>query len=114
MNSELLSLVLVLVLLLNFFVLVVSRLSAIIWGVALQGLLMGILLLLAHEGFAARLALLALATIVVKGLVVPRMLFYALREVKIRREIEPLVGFIPSLLLGACLLYTSPSPRDRG
>jgi hydrogenase-4 component E len=41
------------------------------------------------------------ATIVIKGFVLPELLSYAMREVVISREIEPIVGYVPSLLLGA-------------
>ena len=32
---------------------------------------------------------------------IPRMLHRALREAQIKREVEPLIGFVPSMLLGA-------------
>jgi hydrogenase-4 component E len=44
--------------------------------------------------------LMAVAAIALKGVVIPRMLFHAIREVVIRREVEPIIGFISSLLLG--------------
>jgi hydrogenase-4 component E len=48
-----------------------------------------------------RTSLVAAAVIVLKGGVIPRMLAHAIREVSIRREIEPIVGFTASLLLVA-------------
>jgi hydrogenase-4 component E len=92
---------LVLVLLLNFFVLGTSRLRAVIGAVALQGVLLGLTPLFLHQGASLHVGLLAVALVTVKGVVIPRMLSYAMREVLIRREVEPLIGFIPSLLLGA-------------
>ena len=43
----------------------------------------------------------SLSTIVIKGFVIPGLLRRALRAASIDREVEPLLGFIPSLLLGA-------------
>ena len=91
---------LVLVLLLNFFLLGTSRLRAAINGSAVQGVLLGALLALVHGELGLRAALVVIITVVVKGLVIPVMLLRAMRDTAIRREIEPLVGFIPSLLLG--------------
>ena len=41
------------------------------------------------------------ATVLLKGLVIPRMLLRALREANIKREVEPLIGLLPSMVLGA-------------
>ena len=40
-------------------------------------------------------------TILVKAIVLPGFLRWAIREAAVRREVEPLIGFIASLLLGA-------------
>jgi hydrogenase-4 component E len=45
--------------------------------------------------------LLATATVLVKGIVIPQMLFKALRDAQIKREVEPLIGTLPTMLLGA-------------
>jgi len=42
-----------------------------------------------------------LATLVGKGVVIPGLLRRAMRAANIEREIEPFIGFVPSLLLGA-------------
>jgi hydrogenase-4 component E len=39
--------------------------------------------------------------VALKGFLIPAMLFRAMRQAEIKREVEPLVGIIPSLLLGA-------------
>lgn len=92
--------VLVAVLLLNFFLLGVSRLRAVIQGVAVQGGALGSLVLLGHGSVSARLVVLAAGTVLIKGLLIPRLLTRAMREASIRREVEPIVGYVPSLLLG--------------
>jgi hydrogenase-4 component E len=92
---------LVQVLLVNFFVLGSSRLRAVVYAVAFQGVLLGLMPIFVHGEIGWWLVLLVTATIVIKGFVLPELLSYAMREVVISREIEPIVGYVPSLLLGA-------------
>jgi hydrogenase-4 component E len=92
---------LVVVLLLNFFLLGSSRVKSVITGSAAQGALLGLLTVFIHEGFGLRGVLLLVVTVAVKGLFIPGMLMRAMRDASIRREIEPLIGFLPSLVLGA-------------
>ena len=93
--------VLVSVLLLNFLMLATSRLRALINASALQGAVLGVLTVIVHGSLDARPTLMAAAAIGIKGLLIPGMLRRALRDAAIRREIEPLVGYVTSLLLGA-------------
>lgn len=107
--------VLVLVLLLNFFVLGTSRIDAIITGAALQGAVLGVLALVMHGVDEALPAVVAVVSVVLKGLVIPTMLRRAMRDAAVRREVEPLIDFIPSLLAcavatGAALLFTRTLP----
>ena len=100
--------VLVAVVLMNLLVLGSSRLAACIRFVAVQGILLGILTFVAHEGTSTlRTALLAIASIGVKGLAFPALLFRALREAEVRREIEPYVGYSLSILIGLATLTFS-------
>ncbi len=92
--------ILVAVLLLNFAALGASQLRTVIHAVALQGVLLGVLVVVAHNEFTIWAVLMACAAIALKGIFIPRLLFHAIREVSIRREVEPIVGFIASLLLG--------------
>ncbi len=97
--------VLILVLLTNFFILGTANLRSAIHGVALQGLLLGLLPLFVESEATLRLVLLVLATTAVKGAVIPSLLLKALRDVHIRHEIEPYLGFVPTLFL--CALGTA-------
>jgi hydrogenase-4 component E len=92
---------LVLVLLLNFFVLGSSRIRSIIYTVAAQGVLLGLLPLLVHGEIGLRESIVSVGAIGLKAVVIPRMLMRAMADLPIRREIQPLVGFRTSLLLGA-------------
>ena len=91
---------LVILLLVNFFMLGTSRLRALISGSAAQGVLLALLVVAIHGGVTWQAALIALATVALKSIVIPAMLTRALRDAAIHREIEPVVGFVPTLLLG--------------
>ena len=96
--------VLLLVVLADFAVLATSRLSACIRAIAFQGLLLGALPLLLHPALSVHSATLALGTAVIKAGILPWFLRWAIREASVRREIEPLVGGMASMLLGAAAL----------
>jgi hydrogenase-4 component E len=68
---------------------------------AAQGLLLGLLPLVFASQWSIHTVVLAAGTVAVKAVVLPWFLAWAIREASVRREIEPLVGFIASLLLGA-------------
>ena len=101
--SSLAELVFILVVVIDLFLLAWSRLGAAIRIVAMQGALLGALpLLLIAEGHSVGHALvLAVGALAIKGFLVPWMMFRAIREASIRREMEPIVGFVPSMVLGA-------------
>jgi hydrogenase-4 component E len=92
---------LVLVLLLNLSLLGTTRLRAVIGGSALQGVVLGVLAFVVHGHAAVQPFVVAVGAVVVKGFVIPRLLYKAMRDTATHREIEPFIGIIPSLLLGA-------------
>jgi len=93
--------ILVLVILTSLRVLGSSRLGAAIRTVALQGILVSLLPLLAPtHGFGWRAAGLAVGSMALKGAVFPWLLFRAIREAQLGREMRPYVGHVPSLLCG--------------
>jgi hydrogenase-4 component E len=99
--TALLHSMLVLVLLLNLLVLGTSRIGAVIRTVALQGFLLGLMPLFVHEELVWHVFLLSGATLFVKCYLIPTMLARAMREAEIKREVEPLIGLVPSMVLGA-------------
>jgi hydrogenase-4 component E len=106
---------LVVVLLLNLFLLGTSRLRAVINATAWQGAVLGVLALLVHREIHVQTVLVSAGAVLIKGVVIPVMLLRAMRDAAIRREIEPYIGFIPSLLLGAlgtglALLFSGTLP----
>jgi len=86
---------------LNLVALASSRLPSVIRAAAVQGMVLGVLPLLVEEPVRWLVVLVAVATVAVKGFVIPSLLRRALRVANIDREMRPLLGFIPSLLLGA-------------
>jgi hydrogenase-4 component E len=86
---------------LNLLALASGRLPSIIRAAAMQGMVLGVLPLLLEPDFNLIVSLVAVGTIAVKGFVIPGLLRRALRAANIDREVEPLIGYIPSLLLGA-------------
>jgi hydrogenase-4 component E len=105
--TALTELVLLLVVLSDFAVLATSRLSACIRALAFQGLLLGALPLLLNAHLSLHLVTLALGTAVIKAGLLPWFLRWAIREASVRREVEPLVGYMTSMLLGAAALALS-------
>jgi len=93
--------ILVVVILLNLFLLGSSRIRALVQGAALQGTLLGFLPVLVNPELSVLRTLVAIATILLKGIIIPQMLFKALRDAQIKREVEPLIGFVPTMLFGA-------------
>ncbi len=87
---------------LNLLALGSSRLPALIRTMSLQGVVLGLMpLLMEHETLDWRVVAVAVATVVGKGLLIPALLRRAMRAANIEREIEPFIGYVPSLLLGA-------------
>ena len=93
----------ILVIVLDLFVLASSRLRAGIRAVAAQGGVLALLpVVLAGEATSMRhVALLAIGAMAVKAIAIPWLLLRATRESTVRREGAPLLGFVPTLVLGA-------------
>lgn len=78
-----------------------SRLTRCIRIVAFQGVLLAGVTLAAHANdLTIRVIVLAGLILTLKGAVLPALLSRVLRGADVRREIEPLVGYIPSMLMG--------------
>jgi hydrogenase-4 component E len=103
---------LVLVLLINFISLGTSRLIFSIRAVAVQGVILGTLPGLIHP-FSWHLVAITVVIIAVKGFVIPLLLGRAVRSAEIKREVEPFLGYVPTLLLGAVFTALSFGFADR-
>jgi hydrogenase-4 component E len=91
---------LVLVLLINFISLGTSRLAFAVRAVAVQGVILGALPGFIHP-FSGHLFAITVGIIAAKGLVIPILINRAIRSAEIKREVEPFIGYVPTLLLGA-------------
>jgi len=107
--------ILIVLLLTNFFILGTANLRASIRVVAVQGVLLSLLPIFVESRATLRLLLLVVMTAAIKGALIPALLLKAIRDVHIRHEVEPYLGFIPSLFLcaigtGAALLFGDRLP----
>lgn len=98
--ERLADLLLLLVLLFGFLILGTTRLTTCIRAVAVQGGLLGLLPLVLRPQWSVHTVGLAVGTILVKAIVLPWFLIWAIREAAVRREVEPRVGYVASLVLG--------------
>lgn len=93
--------ILIILMLTNFYILGTASLRASIRVVALQGVLLSLLPLFVESEATLRLLALVGATAAIKGALIPGLLLKAIKDVHIRHEVEPYLGFIPSLFLCA-------------
>jgi hydrogenase-4 component E len=99
---------------LNLLALGSSRLPSLIRAMSVQGMLLGMMpLAMESETLDWRVVLVVLATLVGKGVVIPGLLRRAMRAANIDREVKPLIGFVPSLLLGAAATIGAVALGDR-
>ena len=85
----------------NFYLLSSSRLRALIRIVAFQGIVLGMFPFLAQAGnFSMHTVIIGAGGILLKGLVIPMLLFRALRGVESYREGRPYVGYSLSIVIG--------------
>ena len=86
---------------LNLLALASGRLTSLIRAAAVQGMVLGVLPLVLEHRFDPRVVVVALATVAVKGFLIPGLLRRAVNAARIDREVNPVIPFMPSLLLGA-------------
>jgi len=112
---ETLNALLVIVLALNLFALGTSRINSVIQIVAAQGALLSAIPLLLHDHLSFPVVMAAATAMALKGIVIPGIMFRSLRAAEIKREVEPLIGLLPSTILGAAatafvLLFSNRLP----
>ena len=84
-----------------------SRLTGLVRVVAFQGVVVSIVpLLIGHDLSTGGVAF-TVATMVIRGVLIPVAIFTAIRRKKIRREVEPIVGLHASLLAGLVLIVAA-------
>ena len=111
--TDLSDLLLLLVVLTDFWVLGTTRLSSTIRAAAIQGALLAALPIALHPAFSIHLIGLGLGTLIIKAIVLPGFLQRAIREASVRREVEPVIGFTASVCLGAIAVALSFAVAQR-
>jgi len=100
MKSPLNALVIIIVVS-NFYLLSSSRLRALIRMAAVQGLILGLLPFFTQvRDFSGHTVVIGAGGLILKGLVIPLLLFRALRGVEEYRERKPHVGYTLSIIAG--------------
>lgn len=99
--ESLLSSLVVALLLANLVALGSSRIATIVRAVAVQGVLLGLMALVTQPRLQWSSLVLAAGSIAIKAGLIPVILFRALKQVEIKREAEPAIGLLPSMLLGS-------------
>lgn len=102
---------LLIVVLIDLWIVSTSRLASCVWGAAMQGVALGLLpvaLWLKAPGVElVHLLLISGGTLLLKAVAIPHMLFRAIRQANVRREVEPFVSLHLSVLIGALLVGIS-------
>lgn len=95
------------VILLSSFMLVANtRMHQLVRTFTLQSLALGLFALsVAYYTGADHIYLVAILTIIIKALIIPRFLDYTIDKIQVKREVEPLVGIPLSLLICAGLAF---------
>jgi len=97
----------------DFAVLATSRLSACIRALAVQGALLGVLSVAIDEPISLHALVLGAGTIAIKAIALPWFLRWAMREAAVRREVEPAIGYMASLAIGAVAVGLSFAVASR-
>ena len=91
----------------NFGVLGTSRITACVRMLAIQGALLGVLSVVIEGTLSFHAFALGVGTVAIKAIVLPWFLRWAMREAAVRREVEPAISYLASLLLGAVVVGLS-------
>jgi hydrogenase-4 component E len=84
-----------------------SRLPGLIKVLAFQGVVVSIVPLVIGNDMAAGGIVFTLATMTIRGIIIPLCIYVAIKRVAIHREVEPIVGYHASLLAGLALIVAA-------
>jgi hydrogenase-4 component E len=102
--TSLLNATLVVVLVMNLFALGASRIRAVIRIVAAQGAILSLIPLMVSPHVSFPVVLVVVATVAIKGMVIPSIMMRAMRDAQVKREVEPLISRLSSTVLGAAAI----------
>ncbi len=84
-----------------------SRLPGLIKVLAFQGVVVSIVPLIIGHDMTTGGILFTLVTLIIRGIVIPLCIYFAIKKVAIRREVEPIVGYHASVLAGLGLIVAA-------
>ncbi|PLX48097.1 MAG: hydrogenase [Desulfobulbaceae bacterium] len=92
-----------------------NRLMALVKIMAFQGIVVSLipLVLEQHQDLAMGSILMLQVMILIKGFLIPGFIYMALTKIKIKREIEPIIGYHASVFAGLFFILLSAFITDR-
>lgn len=84
-----------------------SLLPGLIEVIAFQGVVVSLVPLFISHHMVAGDIVFTLMTLIIRGIVIPLCIYLAIKRVAIRREVEPIVGFHASILLGLVMIVAA-------
>jgi hydrogenase-4 component E len=84
-----------------------SRLPSLIKAVAFQGIVVSLVPLFVGHELTAGGVIFTQATLLIRGILIPLCIYMAIKRVRIRREVEPIVGYHASMLAGLALIVAA-------
>jgi len=89
------------------------RLLALVKIMAFQGIVVSLVPLFLGHHMTMGSVLMLQVMILIKGLLIPGLIYVAVKKIKIRREIEPIIGYHASLFAGLLFIVVSAFIADR-
>jgi hydrogenase-4 component E len=84
-----------------------SRLPGLIKVLAFQGVVVSIVPLIIGNDISAGGMLFTFATLMIRGIIIPLCIYYAIKKVAIQRQVQPIVGYHASVLAGLVLIVAA-------
>jgi len=84
-----------------------SRLPSLIKAVAFQGIVVSLVPLFVGHELTVGGVIFTQATLLIRGILIPLCIYMAIKRVRIRREVEPIVGYHASMLAGLALIVAA-------
>lgn len=84
-----------------------SRLPSLIKVIAFQGIVVSLVPLFIGHDLTAGGVIFTQATLIIRGILIPLCIYMAIKKVRIRREVEPIVGYHASMLAGLALIVAA-------
>lgn len=84
-----------------------SMLPGLIKLLAFQGIIVSIVPFFMEHDMGAGGVVFTLVTLTIRGIIIPLCIYMAIKKVAIRREVEPIIGYNASVLIGLALIVAA-------